>query len=112
MDVEEEVLEDGSKMSKGVNCQRKQDHVLVKDAANDCVADVGDALCWVGFVVASELLLFFFSYFCLCESALAVKILGTSLEAGSKIGQGGGQQVVISKPMVIGACVVDLATGG
>ena len=59
MDVEEEVLEDGSKMSKGVNCQRKQDHVLVKDAANDCVADGGDARCWVGFFRPS---FFFFSF--------------------------------------------------
>ncbi len=52
------MLEDGPKASKGVNCQRKQDHVLVKDVANDCVADGGDASCWVGFVVASELLFF------------------------------------------------------
>ena len=37
---------------------REQDHVLVKDVANDCVADGGDASCWVGFVVASELLFF------------------------------------------------------
>jgi hypothetical protein len=43
LDVKEKVLEDGPKTSKGVNCQRKQDHVLVKDVANDCVADGGDA---------------------------------------------------------------------
>ena len=55
-----EVLEDGSKMTKGVNCQRKEDHALVKDVANDCVPDGGDARCWVGFVVPSEHLLFIF----------------------------------------------------
>jgi hypothetical protein len=40
----------------------KQDHVLVKDVVDDCVADGdgGDARCWVGFVVASELLLILF----------------------------------------------------
>ena len=47
-------------MSKGVNCQRKQDHVLVKDVANDCVAYGGDARCWVGFDVTSKILLFIF----------------------------------------------------
>ncbi len=47
-------------MSKGVNCQRKQDHVLVKDVADDYVTDGGDAYCWVSFVVPSELLLFLF----------------------------------------------------
>ena len=36
MDVEVEVLEDGSKTTKGVNCQRKEDHAVVKDVANDC----------------------------------------------------------------------------
>ncbi len=44
---------------------------------------------------------FFFLYFCRCELALAVKILVTLLEVGSKIGQGGGQLMVISKPMVV-----------
>ena len=43
----------------------------------------------------------FFSCFFRCESALAVKFLVTSLEMGSKIGQGGGQLMVISKPMVV-----------
>jgi len=62
LDGEEEVLEDGSKMSKGVNCQRKQDHVLVKDITNDFVTNGGGARCWVGFVVASELLLLAFLY--------------------------------------------------
>ena len=60
MNVKEEVLEDGSKTSKkGVNCQqRKQDNVLVKDVTCDRVTDGGDVCCRVGFVVASELLLF------------------------------------------------------
>ena len=46
---------------------------------------------------------FFFSYFCRCGSALAVKIfLVTSLEMVSKIGQGGGGQLmVLSKPMYV-----------
>ncbi len=54
----------------------------------------------VGLVLLS-LPSFFFSYFCRCESTLVVKILVTSsLEVGSKIGQvGGGQLMVISKPM-------------
>ena len=43
----EEMLEDRSKMSKGVYCKRKQDHVLVKDVADDCVTNGGDAHCWV-----------------------------------------------------------------
>jgi hypothetical protein len=43
----------------------------------------------------------FYSYFCRCDSALAVKILVTSLEVGLKIGQGGGQLMVILKPMVM-----------
>jgi len=85
LDGKEEVLEDGSKTSKWVNCQRKQDHVLVKDVANDCVADGGDAHHRVGFVVTSKLLLFVFLR---CESALVIKIFVTSLEVGSKIGQG------------------------
>ncbi len=49
-----------AKTSKGVNHQRKQDHVLVKNVTNDCVANGGGARCWVGFVVVSELLLFVF----------------------------------------------------
>ncbi len=65
MDVKEEVLEDGSKTSKakgeGVNCQRKQDKFLVKDATCDRrVTNDGDASCWVGLVVASGLLLLVF----------------------------------------------------
>ena len=64
MDVKEEVLEDGSKTSKakgeGVNCQRKQDKVFVKDVTCDRVTNDGDVSCWVGLVVASELLLFVF----------------------------------------------------
>ncbi len=93
MDIEDEVLEDGFKTTKEVNCQRKQDHVLGKDVTDDCVTDGGDACCWVGFVVLSEL---FFSYFCRCESALAVKILVALLEVELKIGHGGGQLMVIS----------------
>ncbi len=91
-------MEDGSKMSKGVNCQRKHVHVLVKDVTNDCVANGGDAHCWVDFLLPPNL---FYSYFCRCDSALAVKILVTSLEVGLKIGQGGGQLMVILKPMVM-----------
>jgi hypothetical protein len=46
--------------------------------------------------------IFFFSYFCRCESALAVNIVMTSGEAGSKEeGHGGGQAMVTSKPMVV-----------
>ena len=84
MDIEDEVLEDGFKTTK-VNCQR--------NVTDDCVTDGGDACCWVGFVVLSEL---FFSYFCRCESALAVKILVALLEVELKIGHGGGQLMVIS----------------
>ena len=75
---------------------RKKDLVLVKDVANDCVTNGGDACCWVVLLSCPS---FFFSYFCRCESALANKILVTSLEVGSKIGQGGGQLMV--KPMVV-----------
>jgi len=45
--------------------------------------------------------IFFFSYFCRCESALAVNIVMTSEEVGSKEGHGGGQAMVTSKPMVV-----------
>jgi hypothetical protein len=41
----------------------KQDHVLVKDVVDDCVADGdgGDARCWVGFVVVRLSFFLFFS---------------------------------------------------
>ena len=45
--------------------------------------------------------IFFFSYFCRCESALAVNIVMTSGEVGSKEGHGDGQAMVTSKPMVV-----------
>ncbi len=45
--------------------------------------------------------IFFFSYFCRCESALAVNIFVTSGEVGSKEGHGGGPAMVTSKPMVV-----------
>ncbi len=54
----------------------------------------------VGFVLLSRPS-FFFSYFCRCEPALGVKILVTLLEVGSKIRQGGGKLMVISKPTVV-----------
>jgi hypothetical protein len=55
------MLKDKSTTSKGVNCQRKQYHVLVKkDVDDDCVAGGDDARCLVGFVVPSELLLIIF----------------------------------------------------
>ena len=44
--------------------------------------------------------IFFFSNFCRCESALAVNIVATSGEAGSKEGSGGGPVMVTSKPTV------------
>ena len=62
LDVEEEVLENGSKMSKGVNCQRRKDLVLVKDVADDCVTSGGDACCWVVLLSCPELLLFVFPW--------------------------------------------------
>ena len=55
-------------------------------------------------VAGSVLLLrpiFFFSYFCRCVSALAVNIVVTSGEVGSKEGHGGGLVIVTSKPMVV-----------
>jgi hypothetical protein len=45
--------------------------------------------------------IFFFSYFCRCESALAVNIVMTSGEVGSNEGHGVGQAMVTSKPMVV-----------
>ncbi len=45
--------------------------------------------------------IFFFSYFCRCESALAVNIVMTSGEVGSKEGHGGWQAMVTSMPMVV-----------
>ncbi len=45
--------------------------------------------------------IFFFSFFCRCESALAVNIVMTSGEVGSKEWHGGGQAMVTSKPMVV-----------
>ncbi len=45
--------------------------------------------------------IFFFSYFCRCEWALAVNIVMTSGEVGSKEGHGGGQAMVTLKPMVV-----------
>ena len=55
-------------------------------------------------VVESVLLLrpiFFFSYFCRCELALAVNIVVTSGEVGSKEGHGGRPSMMTSKPMVV-----------
>jgi len=55
------MLKDKSKTSKGVNCQKKQYHVLVKkDVDDDCFAGGDDAHCLVGFVVPSKLLLIIF----------------------------------------------------
>jgi hypothetical protein len=45
---------------------RKKDLVLVKDVADDCVTNGGDACCWVVLLSCPS---FFFSYFCRCESA-------------------------------------------
>ncbi len=45
--------------------------------------------------------IFFFLYFCRCESALAVNIVMTSREVGSKEGHGAGQAMVMSKSMVV-----------
>ena len=44
---------------------------------------------------------FFFSYFWRCESALAVNIVMTSGEVGSKEGGGDGPEIVTSKPTVV-----------
>ena len=44
---------------------------------------------------------FFSSYYCRCESALAVNIVVTSGEVGSKEGHGGGHAMGTSKPMVV-----------
>jgi hypothetical protein len=45
--------------------------------------------------------IFFFSYFCRCESALAINIVMTLGEVVSKEGHGGGQAMVTLKPMVV-----------
>ena len=45
--------------------------------------------------------IFFFSYFCRCELALAVNIVVTSGEVGSKEGHGDGQAMVTSKLTVV-----------
>jgi hypothetical protein len=45
--------------------------------------------------------IFFFSYFCRCESSLAVNIVMTSGEVGSNEGHGVGLAMVTSKPMVV-----------
>jgi hypothetical protein len=45
--------------------------------------------------------IFFSSYYCRCESALAVNIVVTSGEVGSKEGHGGGHAMGTSKPMVV-----------
>ncbi len=58
----------------------------------------------VGPVVELVLLsrpIFFFSYSCRCELALAVNIVVTLGEVGSKEGHGGGPVMVMSKPMVV-----------
>jgi len=55
-------------------------------------------------VVGSVLLsrpIFFFSYFCRCVLALAVKIVVTSGEVGLKEGYGGGLVIVTLKPTVV-----------
>ena len=55
-------------------------------------------------VVGSVLLsrpIFFFSYFCICVSALAVNIVVTSGEVGLKEGHGGGLVIVTSNPTVV-----------
>ena len=57
LDVEEGVLEDGSKTSKDYNFQREHDHVLVND---DCVPDGGDTRCCVVLLSCPS---FYFSYF-------------------------------------------------
>jgi hypothetical protein len=36
--IEEEMTEDGSEMSKWVECKREADHVVVQDVANNVVA--------------------------------------------------------------------------
>jgi len=46
-------------------------------------------------------LIFFFSYFCRCESALAVMICTTSEEVGLNEGLGGKELMVTSTPTVL-----------
>ena len=53
------------------------------------------------FLVLLSRPIFFFSYFCRCESALAINIVMTSGEVVSKEGHGGGQAMVTSKLMVV-----------
>jgi hypothetical protein len=53
------------------------------------------------FLVLFSRPIFFFSYFCRCESAIAVNIVVTSGEVGSKEGHGSGQAMVTSKSMVV-----------
>ena len=91
-DVKEEVLLDWSESANGVNMfWARMSPLTVLPMV-------------VMQVVRLVLLLrpsFFFFYFCRCQLALAIKILVTLLGVGSKIGQGGGQMIVISKPMVV-----------
>lgn len=42
----------------GVDGQRDEDHVAVEEVAEEGVANCNDTCSWVGFVVASEFLLF------------------------------------------------------
>jgi len=56
----EESLEEGAKLSVGVDCQRDEDHVACEEFADYCVTNCNDACGWVGFVVASNLLFFIF----------------------------------------------------
>ena len=98
LDVEEEVLENGSKMSKGVNCQGSR--IMFWSRISLMTVSLMVVIPIVGLVLMLRWS-FFFLYFCRCESILAVKILVPSLEVGSKIGQGGRQLMVILKPMVV-----------
>ncbi len=54
------VLWNWPNMAKGVNCQRRQDHVSVTEVADNYVTNGSDTCCWVGYVVASEPLLLIF----------------------------------------------------
>ena len=86
MDVEEGVLEDGSKTSKDYNFQREHDRVLVKDVDDDCVPDGGDTRCWVVLLLCPS---FYFSYFCRFQlTFLPLRFFGDLFEVGSKIRQG------------------------
>ena len=88
-------MEEGAKSPVGVDCKRDEDHVACEEVADYCVTNCNGAWCWVGFVVASNLL---FSFFCRCLSALAVNIVVTLGEVGLKEGYGGGLVIVTSKP--------------